>query len=85
MRDRKSSSGYRHSNQSNDTKVCEPIDSMAWETGYYKPTSLETGVMGKMVALSQCCSVTGIRGWGKPMSGKDSSLEKGNADVANNK
>ena len=41
-------------------------------------------MMWVMLKLSQCCSVTGIQGWGKPMSGrKDSRPEKDNVGVAN--
>ena len=35
-----------------------------------------------MVVLNQCCSVTGIQGWGKHILGRKAScLEKDNADV----
>ena len=72
-------------NHSNDTKACEPTDSMAWGAGYWKPVSSENGEMRKTVVLSRCCFVTGIRGWGKPLSGrKESSLEEENVDIANN-
>jgi len=47
-----------------------------------KPPSSEIGGIKKMVALSQYCSVTGIQGWGKHISGRKAScLEKGNADI----
>ena len=62
--------GYPHFNRSNDTKVSELIDSMAWETGYRKPADSENGVMQKMVAFRQCCSATGIPGLGKPTLGR---------------
>ena len=39
--------------------------------------------MGKMAVLSKCCSVMGIRGWGKLMSGRrDSWLEGDSVGVA---
>jgi len=38
--------------------------------------------MHKMVALSQCYSVTGIQEWGKRILGRKTfGLERGNADV----
>ncbi|PUU72813.1 hypothetical protein B9Z19DRAFT_1069483 [Tuber borchii] len=41
--------------------------------------------MSKMVALNQCSSVTGIRGWGKLISGRGGPcLEKYDADVGDN-
>ena len=84
LRDIKFCSGYRHLNQRNGTKVYEPIGSMAWETGYWKPVGLENGVMWKMAALSWCYSVTGILGWGRRILGRKASrLEKGNAGVTN--
>jgi len=79
-------SGYRHSSHRNGTKVCEPIDLIAWETGYSKPVSLKNGTMRKMAALNEFCSVTGIRGWGKPMSGgEDSCLERNNVEFTNHR
>jgi len=38
--------------------------------------------MQKVIVLSQCCSVTGIRVWGKLISGRSGS--RVNADAANN-
>ena len=76
--------GYPHFNHSNGTKVSELIDSMAWETGYWKPASSENGVMQKMVAFRRCCSATGILGWGKPTLGRRAHcIGKDNAGVAN--
>jgi len=84
-RNTKLCNGYRHLNHSNGTKACGPTDSGEWEIGYLKPASLENGVMRKMVALSACCFVPGIRVWGKHMLGrKDSSLVKDSSDVADN-
>ena len=63
-------SGYHHLDHRYGTKGCEPTDSIAWGTEYWKPPSLENGMMRKMVALSQCCFVQGILGWGRIISGR---------------
>ena len=37
-------SGYRHSNLISGTTACEPTEFMAWEIGFWKPTSFRNGV-----------------------------------------
>ena len=76
--------GYHHLNHSSGTKVCEPTDSIAWETGYLKLASSEDGVKRKMVVWSKCCFVMGAREWGKLLLGRKPGLDEDNVDITNN-